>query len=43
MGAFDVPDPLIPDLIAQHGRWLAGKPALLCGERRFSPGPASRC
>ena len=36
MGAFDVPDPLIPDLIAQHGRWLAGKPALLCGERRFT-------
>ena len=36
MGAFDVPPPLIPDLIAQHGRWLAGKPALLCGERRFS-------
>jgi acyl-CoA synthetase (AMP-forming)/AMP-acid ligase II len=36
MGAFDVPDPLIPDLIAQHGRWLAGKPALFCGERRFT-------
>ena len=36
MGAFDVPHPLIPDLIAQHGRWLAGKPALLCGERRSS-------
>ena len=36
MGAYDVPRPLIPDLIAQHGRWQASKPALLCGERRFT-------
>jgi len=36
VGAFDVPRPLIPDLIAQHGRWLARKPALLCGERRLT-------
>ena len=36
MGAYDVPRPLIPDLIAQHGRWQAAKPALLCGERRLS-------
>ena len=36
MGAYDVPRPLIPDLIAQHGRWQAAKPALLCGERRLT-------
>jgi acyl-CoA synthetase (AMP-forming)/AMP-acid ligase II len=36
MGAFDVPRPLIPDLIAQYGRWNPDKPALLCGERRLS-------
>jgi acyl-CoA synthetase (AMP-forming)/AMP-acid ligase II len=36
VGAYDVPQPLIPDLIAQHGRWQAAKPALLCGERRLS-------
>lgn len=36
MGAFDAPCPLIPDLVAQHGRWQADRPALLCGERRLS-------
>jgi acyl-CoA synthetase (AMP-forming)/AMP-acid ligase II len=36
VGAYDVPRPLIPDLIAQHGRWQADKPALLCGERRLT-------
>src|SRR5512141_1389385 len=36
MGWYDVPRPLIPDLIAQHGRNQAGKAALLCGERRLS-------
>ena len=36
MGAYDVPRPLIPDLIAQHGRWQGSKPALLCGERRLT-------
>jgi len=36
MGAFDAPRPLIPDAIAQHGHWLAEKPALLCGERRLT-------
>jgi len=36
VGAYDVPRPLIPDLIAQHGRWQATKPALLCGERRLT-------
>ena len=33
MSAYDVPTPLIPDYIAQHGRWSARKPALLCGPR----------
>jgi acyl-CoA synthetase (AMP-forming)/AMP-acid ligase II len=33
MGSFDVPQLLIPGLIAQHGRNQARKPALLCGER----------
>jgi acyl-CoA synthetase (AMP-forming)/AMP-acid ligase II len=36
VGAYDVPRPLIPDLIAQHGRWQASKPALLCGGRRLT-------
>jgi len=36
MGWFDVPSPLIPGLIAQHGRNQADKPALLCGERRLT-------
>lgn len=29
MGSFDIPGVLIPELIAQHGRWQAGKPALV--------------
>jgi acyl-CoA synthetase (AMP-forming)/AMP-acid ligase II len=36
VGAFEVPLPLIPDIIAQHGRWSPDKPALLCGERRLN-------
>jgi long-chain acyl-CoA synthetase len=36
MGFLDAPRPLIPDAIAQHGRWQSGKPALVCGERRLS-------
>jgi len=36
MAWFDVPDPLIPALIAQHGRNQADKPALICGERRLT-------
>ncbi len=36
MGAYDVPRPLIPDLIAQHGRWQGGKLAAICGERSWS-------
>ena len=36
MGWYDVPRPLVPDLIVQHGRNQASKPALLCGERRWT-------
>ena len=36
MSWYDVPRPLVPDLIAQHGRNQASKPALLEGERRLS-------
>jgi long-chain acyl-CoA synthetase len=36
MGWYDVPQPIIPDLIAQHGRNQAGKPALVEDERRLS-------
>ncbi len=28
---FETPNPLVPDLIAQNGRWLAGRPALIDG------------
>ena len=36
MGWYDVPRPIVPDLIVQHGRNQARKPALLCGERRWT-------
>ncbi len=36
MGWYDVPRPIVPDLIVQHGRNQASKPALLCGERRWT-------
>jgi len=36
MGWYDVPRPIIPDVIAQHGRNQAAKPALLQGARRLS-------
>jgi long-chain acyl-CoA synthetase len=35
MGWYDVPRPIVPDLIVQHGRNQARKPALLCAERRL--------
>ena len=31
MGWYDVPRPIVPDLIVQHGRNQARKPALICG------------
>jgi long-chain acyl-CoA synthetase len=36
MGWYDVPRPIVPDLIVQHGRNQASKPALLEGARRLS-------
>jgi acyl-CoA synthetase (AMP-forming)/AMP-acid ligase II len=35
MGWYDVPRPIVPDLIVQHGRNQASKPALLEGTRRL--------
>jgi acyl-CoA synthetase (AMP-forming)/AMP-acid ligase II len=35
MGWYDVPRPIVPDLIVQHGRNQARKPALLEGARRL--------
>ena len=35
MGWYDVPRPIVPDLIVQHGRNQARKPALLEGTRRL--------
>ena len=31
MSWFETPNPLVPDLIAQNGRWLAERPALIDG------------
>ena len=31
MSWFHAPAPLLPDLIAQNGRWLANQPALIDG------------
>src|SRR5688572_21901924 len=36
MRSFDVPEPLIPDLIAQHAQWQPDKLALVEGERRLT-------
>lgn len=36
MSAFDVPSPLLPDLIGQHGRWQANKPAVREGDRTLT-------
>ncbi len=36
MGWYDVPRPIVPDLIVQHGRNQPSKPALLCEERRLT-------
>jgi acyl-CoA synthetase (AMP-forming)/AMP-acid ligase II len=35
-GAFDSSSLLLPDVIAHHGRWRAGRAALICGEERRS-------
>ena len=36
MSAFDVPSPLLPDLIEQHGRWQANRPAVREGDRTLT-------
>jgi acyl-CoA synthetase (AMP-forming)/AMP-acid ligase II len=36
MASYDVPEPLIPDLIAQHARWQPGKAAVIEGERMLT-------
>ena len=41
MGWYDVPRPIIPDLIAQHGRNQASKPALLDGAAPADLGASS--
>lgn len=29
--SFDAPAPLLPEILALHGKWLGAKPALICG------------
>jgi acyl-CoA synthetase (AMP-forming)/AMP-acid ligase II len=36
MGWFEAPEPLLPELIARHGRWRPRRTALVEGERRLS-------
>jgi acyl-CoA synthetase (AMP-forming)/AMP-acid ligase II len=36
MSWFEAPEPLLPELIARHGRWRAARPALVEGARRLS-------
>jgi acyl-CoA synthetase (AMP-forming)/AMP-acid ligase II len=36
MGWFEAPRPLLPELIARHGRWRASRTALIEGSRRLS-------
>ncbi len=36
MGWFEAPEPLLPELIARHGRWRARRTALVEGTRRLS-------
>ncbi len=33
---FDAPAPLLPEILALHGRWLGAKPAIICDEERTS-------
>ncbi len=35
-GAYDSSSLLLPDVIAQHGRWRAGRAALVCGDQHRS-------
>lgn len=36
MTAFDAPAPLLPEILALHGRWLGAKPALICDNEELS-------
>lgn len=36
MSAFDAPAPLLPEILALHGRWLGAKPALICDDEVLS-------
>ncbi len=36
MSWFEAPQPLLPELIARHGRWRAARTALVAAERRLS-------
>jgi len=36
MSGFDVPSPLLPDVIAQHGQWLGEKAAVVQGTRQLT-------
>jgi len=36
MHAFDARAPLLPEIIALHGRWRAGRPAVVCNDGRES-------
>jgi acyl-CoA synthetase (AMP-forming)/AMP-acid ligase II len=38
MDAFEAPAPLLPEILALHGRWRRDRAAVVCGERRESWG-----
>jgi len=42
MGWFEAPQPLLPELIARHGRWRAARTALIEGPRRLTWGELER-
>lgn len=35
MSGFEAPVPLLPEILALHGKWRAHKPALICGDSRL--------
>lgn len=35
MSAFESPVPLLPEILALHGKWRAHKPAVVCGDSRL--------
>jgi acyl-CoA synthetase (AMP-forming)/AMP-acid ligase II len=42
MEAFDARAPLLPEILALHGRWRRGREAVVCGDRRQRWGEFSR-